>query len=60
MFANVNPEYVFRVVDKAMAPDADDRISPKKALMMIEGLVLGLVIGVIGVLASGDPSSRTR
>jgi uncharacterized protein involved in exopolysaccharide biosynthesis len=56
MFANVNQEYVFRVVDKALPPDSDDHESPKKLNLMIEGLLLGLVIGIAGALMAGGRS----
>lgn len=54
MFANVSQEYVFRVVDKALPADPDDRESPKKLNLLIEGLLLGLGVGVVGALMSGD------
>lgn len=53
MIANVTQEYVFRVVDSAMAPDVDDIVKPKKAQMLIGGPILGLAAGIIGVLVSG-------
>lgn len=45
MLANVTQEYAFRIVDKAMAPDADDPIRPKKSLMVASGLLLGVAFG---------------
>ncbi|GFE82008.1 LPS biosynthesis protein [Steroidobacter agaridevorans] len=50
MLANVTPEYAFRVVDKALPPDADDPIKPKKLLLLVAGPVIGLALGVVGVL----------
>ncbi len=50
MFANVNLDYAFRVVDRAMAPDADDPVKPQKILMLVEGALLGLGIGIALVL----------
>ena len=49
MLANVTQEYSFRVVDKAMAPDADDPVRPNKPLLVIAGGLLGgvLIAGVI-------------
>ena len=54
MFANVSQEYVFRVVDRALPADPDDRESPKKLYLLIEGLLLGLGVGGVGALVSGD------
>lgn len=56
MFANVNQEYAFRIVDKALAADADDPVSPKRMMMMIEGLLLGVAVGVGGALLSRGTS----
>ena len=57
MLANVSPEYVFQVVDKAMAPDADDRIWPKKLLLIGIGVILGLAFGAALVLGLGNGSA---
>lgn len=54
MLANVSEEYAFRVVDRAMAPDADDEERPKKALLAAVGLLLGGFIGVFGVLLAHE------
>lgn len=45
MFANVTAEYSFRVVDRALPPDLDDKVRPQKALFAGGGLILGLIIG---------------
>jgi uncharacterized protein involved in exopolysaccharide biosynthesis len=50
MLANVTEEYAFRVVDRAMPPDKIDVFKPKKAIMIIAGLVLGALFGAVGVL----------
>lgn len=50
MLANVSEEYAFRVVDRAMAPDADDPVRPRKVLIIAAGPVLGLVVGVICIV----------
>jgi uncharacterized protein involved in exopolysaccharide biosynthesis len=47
MLANVNREYAFRVVDKAIAPDADDPVWPPKILIAALGSVLGLMVGIV-------------
>ena len=51
MFADVNQEYVFRMIDRAMAPDPDDVVRPRRVLMAVEGLLLGLALGVLFALA---------
>ena len=53
MLANVTQEYAFRIVDKAMAPDSDDSIWPGKLIFFVGGPLLGLVVGIMGVLAYG-------
>jgi uncharacterized protein involved in exopolysaccharide biosynthesis len=50
MLANVNHQYSFRIVDKAMAPDVDDRVRPQRLLLLVAGAVIGTVVGVGGVL----------
>ncbi len=44
MLANVTEDYAFRVLDPALAPDADDHVSPNRPLMLIAGLVVALFI----------------
>ena len=50
MLANVSQEYSFRVVDKATAPDADDRVRPKRMVMLLVGALVGIALGSVGVL----------
>lgn len=50
MLANVNREFQFRVVDRAVTPEIIDKIRPKRVLLIVIGCVLGFVIGVGGVL----------
>ena len=50
MLANVTREYAFRVVDKALVPDRDDTVKPKKFLMIAAGPFVGAAVGVVGVL----------
>jgi uncharacterized protein involved in exopolysaccharide biosynthesis len=45
MFADVTQDYVLRVVDQAMVPDADDPVSPRRALLIASGAVIGLAVG---------------
>lgn len=53
MLANVSQEYAFRVVDKAMPPDADDPLKPQKLVLFLLGPLVGLVAGIVGVLIAG-------
>jgi uncharacterized protein involved in exopolysaccharide biosynthesis len=53
MLANVTEEYAFRIVDPAIAPDADDPIKPPKTLLLIAGPIVGLLLSVAGVLILG-------
>ena len=50
MLASVTREYALRVVDRALPPDADDKVKPKKMLLLLAGPVVGVMLGVIGVL----------
>ena len=51
MLANVTQEYAFRIVDRALAPDVNDPVRPKKILLLVAGPLIGLVLGAAGVLA---------
>jgi uncharacterized protein involved in exopolysaccharide biosynthesis len=53
MLANVTQEYAFRVVDRAMPPDADDSVGPGKLVVLIAGAMAGFALGVGGVLLAG-------
>jgi uncharacterized protein involved in exopolysaccharide biosynthesis len=50
MLANVTQEFAFRVVDPALAPDANDPVKPKKLLMLIAGPLVGFGFGIVFVL----------
>jgi uncharacterized protein involved in exopolysaccharide biosynthesis len=50
MLATVTPEFAFRVIDRAMAPDRDDRYSPRRLLILAAGPVVGLFVGVFWIL----------
>jgi len=45
MLAHVTHDYSFRVVDRAIAADIDDRVAPHRGLMIMLGALLGLVMG---------------
>lgn len=50
MLANVTEEYAFRVVDKALMPDAKDPAKPNRVLITVLGVIIGAFVGVVGVL----------
>ncbi len=52
MIAHVTEAYAFRVVDRALPPDRDDPIRPKKSVLLIAGPLVGLVVGILGVLSA--------
>jgi uncharacterized protein involved in exopolysaccharide biosynthesis len=60
MFANVTQEYAFRVVDRAVAPDADTPLRPKKLLMFVLGPLVGFTLGAIGILVMELFTPRRR
>ncbi len=60
MLANVTEEYAFRVVDRALVPDQKDKVSPKKALMIASGAIVGLVVGAFLVLLMDAVRARRR
>ena len=59
MIASVTKEYAFRVVDRAMAPDAKDRERPIKSLFAVLGLLLGIAVGCFAALVAG-PQQPTK
>lgn len=50
MLANVTREYSFRIVDRALPPDRDDLVRPRKGLMFVLGPLVGLLFGAAVVL----------
>jgi uncharacterized protein involved in exopolysaccharide biosynthesis len=68
MFANVNLDYAFRIIDRAMPADADDPVKPRTLLITFSGFILGLAIGATGILlytrrsatGSVEPAYRHR
>jgi uncharacterized protein involved in exopolysaccharide biosynthesis len=46
MLANVREEYSFKVIDPAVAPDADDFVRPRRGLIVGLGLGWGLLLGM--------------
>jgi uncharacterized protein involved in exopolysaccharide biosynthesis len=51
MLANVTQEYAFRVVDRALPPDLDDPIRPRRLFIALLGAAVGALVGLIGALA---------
>ena len=50
MLANARADYAFSVVDPAVAPEV--RTSPKRKLILISGIVLGIFVGVLAVFGT--------
>lgn len=44
MLANVREDYAFRILDQAIAPEADDFFKPNRPLLAALGLVAGIVL----------------
>lgn len=60
MMANVKREYAFKVIDPAVAPDADDYVRPRRALIVAGALFVGLMLGVVAALISSAMSREGR
>lgn len=51
MLANVTEEYAFNVIDKAVPPDMDDPVKPRRLFLIIAGAVTGFTLaGLIIVI----------
>jgi uncharacterized protein involved in exopolysaccharide biosynthesis len=48
--ANANPEYAFKVIDPARAPDADDYVSPNWPMLLVAALVFGGAVSLLIVV----------
>ena len=48
MLAEVRPEYVFKTIDPAVAPEVKSK--PNRALICVLGVLLGGMLGVVIVL----------
>ncbi len=46
MLANVRDEYVFKVIDPAVVPDADEFIWPNRPLLLVGGLLFGIFVSL--------------
>jgi len=47
MLANVTREYAFRVADRALPPDPDDKIRPNKPVLVLLGWLFGTMVGAV-------------
>jgi uncharacterized protein involved in exopolysaccharide biosynthesis len=56
MLANARTEYAFAVVDPAVSPEA--RFSPRRTLMVLLGVALGLFIGTLAAFALNARAQR--
>ncbi len=50
MLANVTQDYALRVVGRALPPERDEKVSPKRGVMLVLGAALGLICGMLWVL----------
>jgi len=57
MLANARSEYAFTVVDPAVAPEL--RISPRRRVMVMVGVMIGLVLGMLAAFGL-DARARLR
>lgn len=60
MLANTRQEYAFRVVDSASIPEPKDKVSPKKLLMLVMGLVLSVFLSIVGILVYESYTKQAR
>jgi LPS O-antigen subunit length determinant protein (WzzB/FepE family) len=58
MLARTRDAYAFRVLDPAAAPDAKDRDSPNKPLIIAAGLGIGFILGLL--IATVRAAGRAR
>jgi uncharacterized protein involved in exopolysaccharide biosynthesis len=58
MLANVTTEYAFRIVDRAIPPDSDDVVRPRKMRLIALGAFLGMTLAALWVLVSGSLRPR--
>jgi uncharacterized protein involved in exopolysaccharide biosynthesis len=58
MVASTREEYAFQTIDPAVPPQ--ERASPKRALIVLTGLVLGLALGTLVVSVMRSRKHRNR
>ena len=54
MLANVTQEYAFRVVDRALPPDSDDRVGPHRLQLIIGGAIAGFALVILWIYFSAN------
>jgi uncharacterized protein involved in exopolysaccharide biosynthesis len=54
MLANVTQEYAFRIVDRAMPADADDRVGPHRIRLIFGGAIAGFALVVLWIYISAS------
>jgi uncharacterized protein involved in exopolysaccharide biosynthesis len=58
MLANVTQEYAFRVVDRALPPDADDRVGPHRVQLMVGGAFAGFAVAALWIFIAASLRPR--
>ena len=58
MLAQMSPEYLFRTIDPAIAPET--KTTPNRPLIVILGMVLGGLIGLVAVILKGSLGGYPR
>lgn len=58
MLANARAEYAFTVIDRAVSPEI--RSSPKRTLIVLIGVALGLMIGITAAFTRDRLAQRSR
>lgn len=54
MLASVSDQFAFRVIDKAVAPDLDDRARPKRLLAVLVAAIFGFLASITWVLLASS------
>lgn len=52
MLANVNQEYAFRVIDRAVVPEADEAVRPRRQRIVLIGALLGFLLAAVTTIAA--------
>jgi uncharacterized protein involved in exopolysaccharide biosynthesis len=58
MLAQSSPEYAFKIIDPAVVPE--EKIKPKRALVVAGSLIAGLFLSLLLVVVRGPSSKPTR
>jgi uncharacterized protein involved in exopolysaccharide biosynthesis len=54
LLADVRRDFAYRVIDPAVPSDRDKRVQPTRVVMVLAGMVLGVLLGLIAVVAKRD------